>query len=324
MATRVRSVGLVAVLWLAILGWPAAAGQDSAARAREESQRDAWQNVPKILEALGVGPGAVVADIGAGGGFFTVRLSRAVGPTGRVYAVDVSTRVVEQLRKRVADEDLSNVVVLEGSAWDPRLATATLDAALIVNSYHEMPEHQAMLTNLRQALKPGGRLVIIEPISPTRRDVPRDEQTRSHEIGAEHVQQDAREAGFRVVRLEDPFITRRGQGPEGDDEEWLLVLRPAASPAPAPTAASPSEGNRQPATGEEDAKAEWKSPALRITVEEFKQLQAKRGVFVLDVRDAESYRVGHLPGAILMPLETVEARAAELRREKKPIVTYCS
>jgi ubiquinone/menaquinone biosynthesis C-methylase UbiE len=324
MATSVRSAGLVALVWLAILGGPAAAGQDSSARAREESQREAWQNVPKILEALGVGSGAVVADIGAGGGFFTVRLARAVGPTGRVYAVDVNTRVIEQLRKRVADEDLSNVVVLEGSAWDPRLATATLDAALIVNSYHEMPEHQAMLTNLRQALKPGGRLVIIEPISSSRRDVPRDVQTRSHEIGAEHVQQDAREAGFRVVRLEDPFITRRAQGPEGDDEEWLLVLRPAVSPAPVPTAASASEGNRQLAAGGEDAKAEWKSPALRITVEQFKQLQAKGGVFVLDVRDAESYREGHLPGAILMPLETVEARAAELRTEKKPIVTYCS
>lgn len=323
MATGVRSARLAALIWVAILGGPAAAGQDSSARAREESQREAWQNVPRILEALGVGSGAVVADIGAGSGFFTVRLSRAVGPTGRVYAVDVNTRVLEQLRKRVGDEDLSNVVVVEGSAWDPRLATATLDAALIVNSYHEMPEHQAMLTNLRQALKPGGRLVIIEPISPSRRDVPRDVQTRNHEIGVEHVQQDAREAGFRVVRLEDPFITRRGQGPEGDNEEWLLALRPAA-PAPASTAAAPLEGNRQPATGEEDAKAEWKSPALRITVEEFKQLHVKGGVVVLDVRDAESYRVGHLPGAILMPLETVESRAAELRREKKPIVTYCS
>jgi ubiquinone/menaquinone biosynthesis C-methylase UbiE len=324
MATGVRSAGRVALLWLAILGGPAAAGQDTFARAREESQREAWQNIPKILEALGVGPGAVVADIGAGGGFFTVRLSRAVGPTGRVYAVDVNTRVLEQLRNRVADENLSNVVVLEGSAWDPRLATATLDAALIVNSYHEMPEHKAMLTNVRQALKPGGRLVIIEPISSSRRDVPRDVQTRSHEIGAEHVQQDAREAGFRVVRLEDPFISRRGQGPEGDDEEWLLVLQPAASATQAPPAASPSEGNRQPAAGQEEANAEWKSPALRVTIEEFKRLQAKGGVFLVDVRDPESYRLGHLPGAILMPLETVEARAAELRQEKKPIVTYCS
>jgi ubiquinone/menaquinone biosynthesis C-methylase UbiE len=324
MATGVRSAGLIALVWLAILGAPAAAGQDSSARTREESQRETWQKVPKILEALGVGSGAVVADIGAGGGFFTVRLARAVGPTGRVYAVDVNTRVIEQLRKRVADEGLSNVVVLEGSAWDPRLASATLDAALIVNSYHEMPEHQAMLANLRQALKPGGRLVIIEPISSSRRDVPRDVQTRSHEIGAEHVQQDAREAGFRVVRLEDPFVTRRRQGPEGDDDEWLLVLRPAASPAPVPTTASASEGNRQLAEGEGDSKAEWKSPALRITVDQFKQLQAKGGVFVLDVRDAESYREGHLPGAILMPLETVEARAAELRAEKKPIITYCS
>jgi SAM-dependent methyltransferase len=125
-------------------------------------------------------------------------------------------------------ERLSNVVVTEGSAWDPRLATATLDAALIVNSYHEMTEYRAMLTNLRQALKPGGRLVIVEPISARRRDEPRDLQTKHHEVGAEHVQQEARQAGFRVARLEDPFVKRGGGGPENDDEEWLLVLRPAA------------------------------------------------------------------------------------------------
>jgi SAM-dependent methyltransferase len=317
----IRCVALAAIAWLLLLDAAVAAGQDAAALAREESERESWQDVPKILEALDVRAGTIVADIGAGGGFFTVRLARAVGPTGRVYAVDVSARVIEGLRKRVADEGLSNVVVAEGSAWDPRLATASLDAALIVNSYHEMLEHQAMLTNLRQALKPGGRLVIIEPISPSRRDVPRDVQIRNHEIGVDHVEQDARAAGFRVIRLEDPFIARRGQGPEGDDDEWLLVLRPAA--VPDATTASPPESTGQ-ATSQEDAAAEWKSPTLRIPVDEFKQLQAKGGVLVLDVRDAEHYRAGHLPGAILMPLDTVEARAAELRREKRPIVTYCS
>jgi predicted methyltransferase len=300
---------------------PALADQDSD-RAREEARREAWQNVPKILEALGVVPGAVVADVGAGDGFFTVRLARAVGPTGRVHAVEVRSRALEKLRARVADERLTNVVVTEGSAWDPRLATATLDAALIVNSYHEMTEYRAMLTNLRQALKPDGRLVIIEPISSKRRNEPRDSQTKNHEIGAEHVQQEAREAGFRVARLEDPFVTRRGGGPEGDDEDWLLVLRPG--PVAASASSGSAGGNREPTTADDDAKVEWKSPALRISVADFKQLQAKGDILILDVRDAESYRNGHLPGAVLMPLDTVESRVAELRNEKRPIVTYCS
>lgn len=315
MATCVRSSALAAAVWLALLGGPGLA-QETAGRS-EEATRETWQNVPRILEALGVVSGAAVADVGAGDGFFTVRLSRAVGPNGRVYAVDVSPRVLEKLRKRVADERLTNVVVTEGSAWDPRLATATLDAALIVNSYHEMTEYRAMLMNLRQALKPGGRLVIIEPISAKRRDEPRDLQTKHHEIGAEHVQQEARQAGFRVARLEDPFVKRGGGGPEGDDEEWLLVLRPAA---PIPSA-TPGAGTANP---DDDAKPEWKSLALRIGVAEFKQLRAKGDVLVLDVRDEESYRRGHLPGAILVPLDTVETRAAELGKEKRPIVTYCS
>jgi predicted methyltransferase len=317
---RVVAVGGLLLLVTMAAG-PALADQD-ADRAREEARREAWQNVPKILDALGALPGAVVADVGAGDGFFTVRLARAVGPNGRVYAVDVSSTVLEKLRARVADERLTNVVVTEGSAWDPRLATATLDAALIVNSYHEMTEYRAMLTNLRQALKPGGRLVIIEPISAKRRDEPREAQTRNHEIGAEHVQQEAREAGFRVVHLEDPFVTRRGGGPEGDDEDWLLVLRPG--PVAASVSSGSAGGNREPTTADDDAKAEWKSPALRISVADFKQLQAKGDVLILDVRDAESYRSGHLPGAVLMPLDTVESGAAQLRSEKRPIVTYCS
>jgi predicted methyltransferase len=314
MATRVRSSALAAAVWLVFLGGLGVAQET--ARRGEEAKRDAWQNVPTIFEALGIVAGAAVADVGAGDGFFTVRLARAVGPNGRVYAVDVNPNVLQKLRKRVADEQLSNVAVTEGSAWDPRLATATLDAALIVNAYHEMSEYRAMLTNLRQALKPDGRLVIIEPISAKRRGESRDAQIKNHEIDAEHVEQDARQAGFRVARLEDPFVKRGGEGPEGDDEEWLLVLRPAIP-------GSPATAGTQTAKCDE-ANADWKSPALRITPSDFKQLLAKGDVLVLDVRDEESYRRGHLPGAILVPLDTVATRVAELRQEKRPIVTYCS
>ena len=188
----------------------AGAGGPGSDRAREETRREAWQNIPKDSGSAGSRvPGAVVADVGAGDGFFTVRLRE---PSARTVGCTRWTRARERSRSFVrasAVERLTNVVVTEGSAWDPRLATATLDAALIVNSYREMTEYRAMLTNLRQALKPDGRSVIIEPISGKRRDQPRDAQTKEHRIGAEHVQQEAREAGFRVAVWRIRFVKRR-------------------------------------------------------------------------------------------------------------------
>ncbi len=194
-----------------------------AQRGGSERSRDEWQKVDEIFKAMGVRPGAVVADVGAGDGYFTVRLARAVGADGRVYAVDVSARTLERLRQRLAGEEIANVEVVEGAADDPKLPAGALDAALIVNAYHEMTEHRAMLAKIRAALKPDGRLVILEPIAKLRRDAARPDQVRSHEIGIEHVQQEARDAGFSVVLAQDPFTSRQHAG----DEEWLLVLTPA-------------------------------------------------------------------------------------------------
>lgn len=295
---RLRNARLAAVV-LAVLTVPAVA-QDAA----WEQRRDQWQKVDEIFAAMAVKPGAVVADVGAGGGYFTTRLSRAVGEQGRVYAVDVGAEVVRRLRERASAEGLSNVEVLHGTEDDPKLPAATLDAALIVNAYHEMTQHQAMLGRLQAALKPNGRLVIVEPISSSRRTMPRDDQTRNHEIGIAFAMQDAREAGFTEVQVQDPFTRRPGE----NDEEWILVLTPAAA-QPASTAKTD----------------EWKSPGLRITPEEFKRL-APTDVLVLDVRDPDSYRQGHLPGALLMtPEELSKPEAvARLSTERRRIITYCS
>jgi precorrin-6B methylase 2 len=304
--SRLPSVAVLVGLTLA-LAVPAPAQQDRAGRERQEQRREEWQKVPDILQALGAAPGAVVADVGAGGGFFTVRLARAVGPTGRVYAVDVNARMLDRLRERLAEEAVTNVEVVEGASDDPRLPAGALDAALIVNAYHEMTAYRSMLEKIRAALKPDGRLVIVEPISASRREATRERQVDSHEIGAEHVAAEARAAGFRVARLEDPFVPRR----ESRDDEWLMVLRPAAATPPA-------------ADAQTVANDAWKGPELRIDVESFKRLVADGNVLVIDVRDPDSYRDGHLPGAILMTPDTLEARAAELRAETRPIVTYCS
>jgi predicted methyltransferase len=207
-----------AVLIALILGVPAAA-QDARGPHGEET-REGWQKVDEIFKHMGVRPGAIVADIGAGDGFFTSRLAKAVGNEGRVHAVDVASDALRRLRSRIEKDQLSNVVVVEGAADDPKLPPGSIDAALIVNAYHEMKEHQAMLANIRTALKPGGRLVIIEPIASSRRQAQRDDQTRNHEIAAGFVREDARAAGFIEVLLQDPFTAR----PQGHDEEWILVL----------------------------------------------------------------------------------------------------
>jgi predicted methyltransferase len=281
-----------------------------------ESGREAWQKVADIFEAMQVRPGAVVADIGAGDGFFTTRLSKAVGGEGRVHAVDVAADALGRLRKRVATDGLANVTVVEGAVDDPGLPPGSLDAILIVNAYHEMTRHEPMLAKMRAALKPGGRLVIVEPIAQSRREKPRQDQTRNHEIAAEFVRADAKAAGFTEVALHDPFTTR----PHNKEEEWMLVLTPAANASPAPSAsaeAAPVFSSRN---------EDWKAPELRITMEEFKRQAAAGSVLVVDVRDPQSYRQGHLPGAILMTPEelSIDAGAARLRGERRLIVAYCS
>jgi predicted methyltransferase len=340
---RRLAAGIAAMVATAIAA-PAFAGQ-SGPGSHGEGQREGWQKVGEIFQAMQVEPGALVADIGAGDGFFTKRLSEAVGAQGRVFAVDIGADALRRLRTRVAEEGLANVEVVEGAVDDPRLPAGSIDAALIVNAYHEMTEHQAMLAKIKAALKPGGRLVIVEPISGSRRNGRREEQTRNHEIGVDFVREDARAAGFTQVLLQDPFTTRA----HGNDEEWMLVLTPAAAAAAAAgdagrrgnTEATGHRGNTGETQGDwasgppqaSDASQvfsskneEWKAPELRISVDEFKRLPAEGRVLVLDVRDPQSYRQGHLPGAVLMTPEELSTPEgiAKLRGEQRLIVAYCS
>ena len=216
-----RAASPVALAGLLLIGGAGPlAGQES------EEARERWQRVPDVVGALGIGPGARVADIGAGGGFFTVRLARVVGTGGRVFAVDVDGDVVRQLEERAAREGWSNVEVVHSRPDDPRLPDGGLDAALIVNAYHEFSEADAMLRGLARALRPGGRLVIVDQAPRTaRRTEPRAAQQRAHELGSWHAVRDLVVAGFRVTRLEDPFI--EDQGTDARDDWWLVVaVRP--------------------------------------------------------------------------------------------------
>ncbi len=133
----------------------------------EGPDREAWQKPDQIMDALGIADGAVVADLGAGGGWFTIRLARRVGPNGLVYAQDIQEEMIDVIRRRVERENLTNVETVLGTATDPRLPRG-LDAVLIVNAYNEMNDPSrpdvilTLLRNLTAALKPQGRIGVID------------------------------------------------------------------------------------------------------------------------------------------------------------------
>src|SRR4051812_9506861 len=126
----------------------------------EGPDRDQWQSPDKIMDALGVGEGVVVADLGAGSGWFTIRLAGRVGPNGMVYAEDIQRQMIDSITRRVQLLGLTNVKTVLGTASDPRLP-APVDAVLIVDSYHEMEQPVALLKNVSRLLKPNGRIGIV-------------------------------------------------------------------------------------------------------------------------------------------------------------------
>jgi ubiquinone/menaquinone biosynthesis C-methylase UbiE len=165
----------------------------------EGPDRDAWQKPDQIMDALGIADGAVVADVGAGGGWFTVRLARRVGPNGLVYAEDVQRQMVDAIERRVRREGLGNVRTIIGLDEDPRLPAGTIDAVLMVDAYHEVKDRVELMRNIARALRPGGRLGIVD----FRKDgwgpgPPMDER-----IVADTVVADARLAGLTLVSKED-------------------------------------------------------------------------------------------------------------------------
>ena len=170
------------------------------------AQREGWQEIPRIFVALRIREGSQVADLGAGNGYMTARLARAVGEQGGVWAVDISPDALETLRKRKADGPYPQIRVVEGGEKNPRLPKRALDGVLIVNAYHEMTKYRSILKHIYRSLKPGGRLVLVEPYNPDTRSAPRAEQVRVHDIAPELVEAEIRSAGFSIIEREDDFI----------------------------------------------------------------------------------------------------------------------
>jgi len=127
----------------------------------EGPDRDQWQKPDQIMDALGIADGSVVADIGAAGGWFTVRLARRVGPNGHVYAEDIQRPMIEAIARRVQRENLVNVTPVLGTGVDPHLP-ASVDAALIVETYGEVEDPVSLLRSVARFLKPHGRIGVVD------------------------------------------------------------------------------------------------------------------------------------------------------------------
>jgi predicted methyltransferase len=164
----------------------------------EGPDRELWQRPEQIMDALFIGEGSTVADLGAGGGWFTIRLARRVGPNGKVYAEDIQPQMIHAIDGRVRGEGLHNVETVLGTALDPRLPAGALDAALIVDAYHEIEQPITLLRNVAHALKPTGLIGIVDFTKEGSGPGPALEER----VDPERVVRDAEAAGLELRRRE--------------------------------------------------------------------------------------------------------------------------
>jgi ubiquinone/menaquinone biosynthesis C-methylase UbiE len=150
-------------------------------------------------DALGLHPGAVVADIGTGHSLFhPYRFAEKVGPAGRVVCVDIKPSIISDLRADIASRPLENIDAILGKEDDPLLAADTFDGIFVSNSYHEFTNPSAMLAHFYKALKPNGRLVVLELYSNSHKNESRADQVKRHDISPDILERELSAAGFVI------------------------------------------------------------------------------------------------------------------------------
>jgi SAM-dependent methyltransferase len=158
----------------------------------DEKERDAAGEPGQLVRLLDIASGMTVADIGAGSGYYVVRLSPIVGPRGRIIAEDVVPEYLQGLRKRVRDAGLQNVIISRGEPHDPRLPADSLDVAILVHMYHEIAQPYGLLYNLVPALKPGARVGIVDAYG----------QTSQHGTPPDLLRCELAAVGYRQISLD--------------------------------------------------------------------------------------------------------------------------
>jgi ubiquinone/menaquinone biosynthesis C-methylase UbiE len=173
----------------------------------ESPGRDQKLHIDQVMNILGIEPGKVVADIGAGSGWFTVRAARRVTSTGKVYAVDINQQAIDYIRDRARKEQLSNIVTILNKPDSPGLLPDSIDAVLFLKAYHEIADPVMFLRNLHPSLRPGARIGIIE----------RDGNGEDHGVNKKVILREADEAGYKMLEEHDDLV-------KDDKMDYFLVL----------------------------------------------------------------------------------------------------
>lgn len=181
----------------------------------ERAGRDKEERPDVVLEEMGLKEGMTVAEIGTGTGYFARRIAKAVGPTGKVLAVDIQPEMLSLLEKYAAEEGVKNIVPILGTETDPKLPKAGVDRILMVDVYHELQKPEEMLAHIRESLAPGGRVVVVEYRA---EDDTASHIKADHRMSAEQVLSEWNPAGFELVNRVETlpsqhlfiFTSRRG------------------------------------------------------------------------------------------------------------------
>ena len=163
----------------------------------DRSEREEEEQPDRALELIGIKPGMIIADVGAGSGYMSVRLARRVGEAGKVYANDLQASMLTILRDKVRSQKLANVEFVQGTATDARLPAGAIDLALLVDVYHEFWYPQEMLRSIRRSLKPNGQLVLLE----YRKEDPGLPILPDHKMSVAEVRTEVEAEGFSFDRL---------------------------------------------------------------------------------------------------------------------------
>jgi ubiquinone/menaquinone biosynthesis C-methylase UbiE len=182
------------VIWLAAALCASAGCSDVKRFAYEGVGRDEWQQPARVVETLALRPGDQVADLGAGGGYFTFRLAEAVGPTGRVYAVDVDPGMTQHLAGRARELGVANVEAVLAAEDDPRLPDGALNLVFTCNTYHHLADRTAYFARLQRDLAPEGRVAVIEHAGKGLIS-----GLFGHHTSAETIRSEMEAAGYRLV-----------------------------------------------------------------------------------------------------------------------------
>jgi len=162
--------------------------------------------INRVMDILGIAPGKAVADIGAGSGWFTVRAAKRMSGRGLVYAVDINPEAIRYVDDRARKEQLQNVKTILGQADNPLLPARSVDAVLLLKTYHEVAQPVALLQNLRAALRPGAKVGVID----------RNGNGENHGVGRDVVIREAKQAGYKLIDQYD-FV-------QADKMDYFLVF----------------------------------------------------------------------------------------------------